>query len=59
MDKQKDGFQKRGKFWSYRMRTPDPLTGKTKEVRFSGFLTKAEALTDRKIREAEVLEVAL
>ena len=53
---QKDGFQKRGKFWSYRMRIPDPLTGKTKEVRFSGFLTKAEAQSDRKIREAEVLE---
>jgi len=53
---QKDGFQKRGKFWSYRMRIPDPLTGKTKEVRFSGFSTKAEAQSDRKIREAEVLD---
>ena len=40
---QKDGFQKRGKFWSYRYRVPDPLTGKKKEVRVSGFLTKEEA----------------
>ena len=56
MERQKDGFQKRGKYWSYRMRIPDLGTGKTKEVRFSGFSTKAEAQSDRKIREAEVLE---
>ena len=48
---QKDGFQKRGKFWSYRMRVPDPVTGKKKEVRVSGFLTKAEAKADRVVKE--------
>ncbi len=50
---QKDGFQKRGKFWSYRFRVLDPETGKKKEVRISGFLTKEEAKVDRIKREAE------
>ena len=50
---QKDGFSKRGKFWSYRFRVPDPATGKTKEVRISGFSTKEEAKADRIKRQAE------
>jgi integrase len=50
---QKDGFQKRGKFWSYRYRVPDPLTGKKKEVRVSGFLTKEEAKADRAVKVVE------
>lgn len=49
---QKDGYEKRGKFWSYRMRVPDPITGKKKEVRVSGFLTKAEAKADRLVKES-------
>lgn len=50
---QKDGFSKRGKYWSYRFRVPDPATGKTKEVRISGFPTKEEAKADRIKRQAE------
>lgn len=50
---QKDGFQKRGKFWSYRFRVLDPETGNKKEVRISGFLTKEDAKADRVKRQAE------
>jgi integrase len=50
---QKDGFQKRGKFWSYRFRVLDPETGKKKEIRISGFPTKEEAKKDRVRRESE------
>ena len=53
---QKDGFQKRGKFWSYRFRVPDPVTGKSKEVRVSGFLTKEEAKADRRVKELDAQE---
>jgi len=56
MAQSKDGFEKRGKFWSYRFRVPDPITGKTKQVRISGFLTKAEAKADCRIRETQALE---
>lgn len=56
INESKDGFQLRGKKWSYRFRVPDPTSGKTKEVRISGFLTKAEAKSDRVKREAEVQE---
>jgi integrase len=50
---QRDGFQKRGKFWSYRFRVLDPETGKKKEIRISGFPTKEEAKADRVRRESE------
>lgn len=47
LGEQKDGIIKRGKFWSYRVRVPDPITGKTKEVRISGFSSKEEARISR------------
>jgi integrase len=38
------------------MRVPDSATGKTKEVRVSGFATKVEAQADRRVKELEAQE---
>lgn len=56
MANQRDGFEKRGKFWSYRFRVFDNITGKKKEIRISGFLTKAEAQADRRKKELQAQE---
>jgi hypothetical protein len=43
----KNGIAKRGKSWSYVMRIPDPVVGKTKPVWVGGFSTEAEAKVAR------------
>lgn len=41
--KERNGIVKRGTSWDYRLRVPDPQTGKTKQVRVTGFRTEKEA----------------
>jgi integrase len=43
----KNGIAKRGKTYSYVIRVPDPVTGKTKPKWFGGFLTEQEAKVAR------------
>jgi integrase len=56
LGKSKDGYQKRGEWWSYRISVRDSITNQMKQVRFSGFRTKEEAKADRIRRESESRE---
>ena len=42
-DEVKNGVVMRGKTWSYVLRVPDPVTGKTKPKWVGGFTTEKEA----------------
>lgn len=44
---EKSGISKRGVTWSFRLRVPDPLTGKTKQLKVGGFATEREAKAER------------
>lgn len=52
---EKNGITKRGKTWSYRLRVPDPKTGKTQQKRKSGFLTFRDAQADRDLLRNSIL----
>lgn len=56
LGKSKDGYQKRGNLWSYRISVRDSVTKQMKQVRYSGFRTKEEAKADRIRRENESRE---
>lgn len=51
--KERNGIVKRGT-WGYRLRVPDPATGKTKQVWVSGFSTEKEAKDARDKSRAAV-----
>jgi integrase len=53
---EKNGIIKRGKTWSYRLRVPDLNTGKTQQIRKSGFQTFKEAQADRDLTRNALLK---
>lgn len=55
VNKQRAGVFKRGNRWAYRMRVPDLVTGKTKQVTIGGFHTEKEAKADLVKARAKVL----
>jgi integrase len=54
----RDGLVKRGATWSYVIRVPDPVTGRTKPRWTGGFATKAEAKDARDRARARIADGA-
>jgi integrase len=54
MPKMRDGLIQRGDTWSFVIRVPDPVTGKTKPKWHSGFRTRAEAKAARDRARADL-----